>query len=67
MQIEVTCYEKSTLRIRIVDQNHSRFEVPFMSLQDQQKSLTDCDLYFELSDENSLNFRIRRRHEKEVL
>ena len=50
-----------------MDQNHSRFEVPFMSLQDQQKSLTDCDLYFELSDENSLNFRIRRRHEKEVL
>ena len=50
-----------------MDQNHSRFEVPFMSLQDQQKSLTECDLYFELPEENSLNFRIRRRNENEVL
>ena len=66
-RIEVTCFEKHTLRVRIVDQEKTRYEVPFLTLNDQKKSLEDCDLKFELSSPNALEFRVLRKSNHGVL
>ena len=66
-QVQVTCFSKTTLRIRIIDKNESRYEVPYLNLQDQKRPLSSCDLIFNLTDETSLNFQIIRASTYEVL
>ncbi len=67
VKVEVTCFDKTILRVKIVDANNKRFEVLFTNFAGDPQALEDCDLQFKLSDAKDLRFQIQRKSNGDIL
>lgn len=68
VQVQVTCFDKSILRVKILDKdNPERYQVPYTNFENVEEAIEDCDLKFKLSDDQDLRFQIRRKSNHEIL
>lgn len=67
LTLNVTCFDRDILRIRIGDSDGARFEVPFTNFDNKPEPLDDCQLVFRLSDPSNLRFQVKRKNSAEVL
>ena len=69
VEVEVSCFnDPSILRLKIVDKDSSRFEVPFTNFDtDKGAHLSECDHQFILSDDEDLRFKIQHRDSGQVI
>ena len=69
VRLEVSCFDEGVIRVQIKDDDHDRFEVPYTNFdrKNDKIPMDSCDLKFNLSMDDSLNFRIYRRKSGDVM
>ena len=67
IKLQVSCFDKSILRLRIVDEAKQRFEVPYTNFENNYQSSENCDLEFVRTDNSALRFQVRRKYGHKVL
>ena len=62
IEVQVTCFDKDILRVKIVDLKGKRYEVPFTNFENVARPLNECKLEY-VSMGSKLEFQIRRKDE----
>ena len=66
VQLEISCFDKNILRLKIRDKDSSRYEVPYTNFENKSRNLHECDLQV-LMDDSTMNFQIIRQKTRQVI